>query len=252
MHLPEEFWHSLYKKQNPFHMNIKDIKAIVTGGSSGIGLEIAKQMIEKGAKVLITGRDEKKLKNAATAIGAHYAVADASNEKQVIDAFEKAKSIMNGYNVLINNAAYGAFGLLKDQDTKVFEAILATNVTGAMIAGREAAKHFIENNFGNIINISSTAGNAGFAGGTAYVASKFALKGMTECWRAELRKSNIRVMLVNPSEVQTPFYQALGGERPFNPSKLEASEIAHLVVAMLTMRDVGFITEATVFATNPK
>jgi 3-oxoacyl-[acyl-carrier protein] reductase len=75
---------------------------------------------------------------------------------------------------------------------------------------------------------------------------------MTECWRAELRKSNIRVMLVNPSEVQTPFYQALGGERPFNPSKLEASEIAHLVVAMLTMRDVGFITEATVFATNPK
>jgi 3-oxoacyl-[acyl-carrier protein] reductase len=74
---------------------------------------------------------------------------------------------------------------------------------------------------------------------------------MTECWRAELRKSNIRVMLVNPSEVQTPFYQALGGER-FNATKLEASEIAHLVLAMLTMRDVGFITEATVFATNPQ
>jgi 3-oxoacyl-[acyl-carrier protein] reductase len=233
-------------------MKIKDIKAIVTGGSSGIGLEIAKQLTEQGATVLITGRDEEKLKRASKEIGAFYAVADAANENQVITAFEHAKSVLNGFNVLVNNAAYGSFGLLKDQDTKVFEQILSTNVTGAMIAGREAAKHFIENNFGNIINISSTAGNAGFAGGTAYVASKFALKGMTECWRAELRKSNVRVMLVNPSEVQTPFYKALGGERPFNPSKLEASEIAHLVIAMLTMRNVGFITEATVFATNPQ
>jgi len=233
-------------------MNIEDVKAIITGGSSGIGLEIAKQLIEKGAKVMITGRDEQKLKKAATLIGAHYAVADASNEEQVINAFELAKSTMHGYNVLINNAAYGSSALLKDQDTKVFEQLLATNVTGAMIAGREAAKHFIENNFGNIINISSTAGNAGFAGGTAYVASKFAMKGMTECWRAELRKSNIRVMLVNPSEVQTPFYKALGGERPHNSTKLEATEIAHLVIAMLTMRNIGFITEATVFATNPQ
>ncbi len=233
-------------------MNISDIKAIVTGGSSGIGFEIAKQLKMQGAKVLITGRDEDKLKKAASSIDVLYAVADASNENQVIAAFEKAKSIMNGYNVIINNAAFGSSSLLKDQDTKVFEQLMATNVTGAMIAGREAAKHFIENNFGNIINISSTAGNAGFAGGTAYVASKFALKGMTECWRAELRKSNIRVMLVNPSEVQTPFYKALGGERPHNETKLEASEIAHLVLAMLTMRDVGFITEATVFATNPQ
>jgi 3-oxoacyl-[acyl-carrier protein] reductase len=232
-------------------MNLQDIKAIVTGGSSGIGFEIARQLKLQGAEVFITGRNEAKLKKAASQLDVNYAIADASIEAQVIKAFEYAQSKMNGYNVLINNAAFGSFGLLKDQDTKAFEQLLATNVTGAMIAGREAAKHFIENNFGNIINISSTAGNSGFSGGTAYVASKFALKGMTECWRAELRKSNIRVMLVNPSEVQTPFYKALGGERPKNDTKLEATEIAHLVIAMLTMRNVGFITEATVFATNP-
>jgi 3-oxoacyl-[acyl-carrier protein] reductase len=118
---------------------------------------------------------------------------------------------------------------------------------------REVCKIFIPQQNGNIINISSTAGLNGFAMGTGYVASKFALKGMTECWRAELRKHNIRVMLINPSEVQTDFFIRAGQEdRPFNPKKLEASEIAHVALAMLQMRDVGFLTEATVFATNPK
>ena len=106
---------------------------------------------------------------------------------------------------------------------------------------------------GNIINISSTAGKKGFAYGTAYAATKFALKGMTECWQAELRKYNVRVMLVNPSEVQTEFSVNAGnGEREFNPTKLLSEDIAHAVISALEMEDRGFITELTVFATNPK
>jgi 3-oxoacyl-[acyl-carrier protein] reductase len=233
-------------------MEITAIKAIITGANSGIGYEAAKQLKQLGAQVFITGRNEEKLKKAATELGIGYAVADASNEEAVIAAFAAAIKNMNGLNVLINNAASGSFSLLKDQDTESFEKLLACNVTGAMIAGREAAKHFITQESGNIINIGSTAGNAGFASGTAYVASKFALKGMTECWRAELRKFNIRVMLLNPSEVQTPFYANMGNDRPFNASKLEATEIAHTIIAMLSMRNVGFITEATIFATNPQ
>jgi 3-oxoacyl-[acyl-carrier protein] reductase len=126
-------------------------------------------------------------------------------------------------------------------------------VIGAMLCARESAKHFVEQSYGNIINISSTAGRAGFAGGTVYTASKFALSAMTECWRAELRKHNIRVMQVNPSEVQTDFFVNAGGaERPFNESKLQSVEIAHTILSMLEMNDRGFITEATVFATNPR
>ena len=131
--------------------------------------------------------------------------------------------------------------------------MMNTNVRGLILMGREASKVFTKQKSGNIINISSTAGLSGFAGGTAYVASKFAVKGITECWRAELRKSNVRVMLINPSEVQTNFYLNAGNEaRPFNGTKLEAQEIAHVVISMLQMRDIGFITEATVFATNPQ
>jgi 3-oxoacyl-[acyl-carrier protein] reductase len=85
------------------------------------------------------------------------------------------------------------------------------------------------------------------------VSTKFALSGLTECWRAELRPHGVRVMQVNPSEVVTPFFEAAGmGARPDNPTKLHAEDIAHVIVSVLALDDRGFVTEATVFATNPK
>jgi 3-oxoacyl-[acyl-carrier protein] reductase len=121
-----------------------------------------------------------------------------------------------------------------------------------MMVARESAKHFVKQNSGNIVNIASTAGQRGYANGTTYVATKFAVHGMTECWRTELRKNNIRVMQVNPSEVQTNFFVAAGQPRSGNPTKLEGEEIAHTICSMLSMEDRGFITDATVWATNPK
>jgi 3-oxoacyl-[acyl-carrier protein] reductase len=98
------------------------------------------------------------------------------------------------------------------------------------------------------VNISSTAGTKGFQGGTAYASSKFALRGMTECWREELRRSNVRVILVNPSEVLTGF----GGKPPAdNPRKLRPREIADAIVGALKVDDRGFLPEFSVFATNP-
>jgi len=234
-------------------MNIKDAKVLVTGGTSGIGYETAKILIENGAKVAICGRNKDTVDKSAKELGAEGIVADVSNEQDVINMVNTAVKKLGSLNVLINNAAFGHFSLLKDMDTKKFNELYATNVTGAMMVGRECAKHFIENNYGNIVNIASTAGKNGFAGGTAYSSSKFALRGMTECWRAELRKNNIRVMLVNPSEVQTNFGSNAGREkRAMNPTKLESQEIAHTILSMLTMNDKGFITEATIFATNPQ
>ena len=116
---------------------------------------------------------------------------------------------------------------------------------------REAAKIFVKRNRGNIVNIASTASHRGAPNGTAYYASKFALRGMTECWRAELRKHNIRVMLVNPSEVLTNFAATAGIPQKANDSKLRGEEIAHAVKAILEMDDRGFTTELSVFATNP-
>ncbi len=234
-------------------MNLSEAKVLITGGSSGIGLETARQLIAQGAKVAICGRNASKLTQIAEAIGAIAIPADVSQEGEVKSMVATAIEKLGGLNVLVNNAAFGAFSPLVELETAKFQEIIATNVVGAMMVGRECAKHFSAQQNGNIINIASTAGRAGFAGGTAYVASKFALAGMTECWRAELRKSNVRVMLLNPSEVQTEFIANAGREaRPFNATKLQAREIAHTIIMMLSMDNVGFITEATVWATNPQ
>jgi len=234
-------------------MKLSEAKVLITGGSSGIGYETARSLKEKGAQVVICGRNQERLKKSANELGVAFFVADVAIEQQVEALIAFTVKTLGGFNVVINNAAYGYFSTLTQTDTEQFANLLATNVIGAMLVGRESAKHFIANNYGNIINISSTAGKAGFAGGTPYVATKFALAGMTECWRAELRKHNIRVMLVNPSEVQTNFAVNSGREaRPANPTKLQASEIAHTIISMLELNDVGFITEATIWATNPQ
>jgi len=233
-------------------MNLQNSTALVTGGSSGIGFAIARMLIQNGARVAITGRDERRLKEAADNLKAHPIRADVSSESDVKRTLDEVLKAFGHLDILVNNAGVGVFKNLVDMDRAGFEAVFATNVTGAMLMGRDAAKHFIQRKSGNIVNISSTASLRGAPGGTAYYASKFALRGMTECWRGELRQHNIRVFLVNPSEVLTNFGAAAGYEQKPNPTKLRGEEIAHAVKAVLEMDDRGFTPEITVFATNPK
>lgn len=233
-------------------MNLKNATALITGGSSGIGFSIARTLIDAGSRVAITGRDEKKLYKAAAMLSAVAIRADVTNESDVGRTYREVLQAFGTLDILVNNAGSGVFKKLIDMDRAGFEAVFATNVTGAMLMGREAAKHFIQQNRGNIINVCSTASLRGAANGTAYYASKFALRGMTECWRAELRQYNIRVFLLNPSEVLTSFAAAAGYEQKENPTKLRGEDIAHMVKAMLEMDDRGFTPELTIFATNPK
>lgn len=234
-------------------MDLSSVKALVTGGSSGIGKQTAKQLVEAGGSVVIAARNKQRLEQAANEIGATPVQCDVSQEEQVIDLVQQTVETLGGYNVLVNNAGYGHFSTLVDLSTREFEEQLRVNTIGAMMVARESAKHFIEEDYGNIINVSSSAGKKGFRGGTAYVASKFALGGMTECWRSELRPHNIRVMQINPSEVQTHFSENAGmEERAFNETKLIAEDIAQTMLSMLSLADRGFIPETSVWATNPQ
>ena len=173
-------------------------------------------------------------------------------EADAVRAFREFQQQAGRLDVLVNNAGLGFFKKLVDFDLESFEKTFATNVRGAMLMAREAARIFAEQKSGNIVNIGSTASHRGAPNGTAYYGSKFALRGMTECWRAELRQFNVRVFLVNPSEVITNFGVAAGFEQKDNPTKLRGEDIAHAVKSVLEMNDRGFTTEVTVFATNPK
>jgi 3-oxoacyl-[acyl-carrier protein] reductase len=234
-------------------VDLKNAAVLVTGASCGIGFETARLLRQRGARVAICARHKESLESAAKQIDAFPIVADVGNEDDVIRMVREVVKEFDDYNVLINNAGFGAFTPLLDLTGEEFFRVWQTNVLGAMLAARESAKHFVGRDYGNIVNISSTAGHRGFANGSAYCASKFALNALTECWRAELRKNNIRVMQVNPSEVQTSF--GGGDSKPAkgeNPSKLQASDIAQVILGMLEIEDRGFVTETTIWATNPQ
>lgn len=233
-------------------MQIKNSTFLVTGGSLGIGKATAKLLIEKGGKVAITGRNKSRLEKTAKEIGAYPINADVAKPEDVKRTYEEFLKEFGRLDCLINNAGIGGkWNEIFDLDYEDFINVYSVNVFGAALMAKYAANHFRKKKSGNIVNISSTAGIKGFVDGTVYSSSKFALRGMTQCWQAELRKYNIRVILVNPSEVLTAFGDDDGKERKEVTNKLRGIEIAHTIVATLEMDDRGFIPEVTVWATNP-
>ncbi|MDP4934819.1 MAG: SDR family NAD(P)-dependent oxidoreductase [Salibacteraceae bacterium] len=232
-------------------MDFKNKTFIVTGGSSGIGKATALMLLEKGANVAITGRNAEKVATVAEEIGALGIAADVSTQAGIDATMKQTLDAFGGLHGLINNAGHGWMKSMLEVTWEDFEDTYRVNVFGAAMMAQAAAKVFVEQNYGNIVNIASTAATRGFPAGSVYSSSKFALRGMTQCWQGELRKHNIRVMGVNPSEVTTAFGKADREERAEHDNKLRGEEIAHAIVSALAMDDRGYIPEITIHATNP-
>lgn len=242
-------------------MDLHQVKALVTGGSSGIGLATAHAIIKAGGQVVVAGRNPEKLKAATDTTGAFGIRGDVTQLPDVTRIVKTATERMDGLNVLVNNAGYGYFSPLLEIDPRKFEEVWRTNVLGAMMCAQACAKTFTTQGYGTIINVGSTAAVRGSASVSPYNATKFALRGMTESWRKELRPKNVRVMLVNPSEVMTNFmdvaHAASGSEVTKNYSgaeqltKLRGEEIAVAIVNLIGLDDRALVPELEVWATNP-
>ena len=233
-------------------MQIENAVALVTGGSEGIGYAIAEVLKREGAQVTITGRRADVLEAAARELGVDWIQGDVGVEADAIRTVNEVVEQHGRLDILVNNAGFGRFAPLVEMSLSDFDDVYRTNVRGAFLMGREAAKRFIaQGTGGELINIASTSGLKGGKGGTAYSSSKFGLRGMTECWRDELRHHDVRVMLVNPSEVQTPFSEKAGYTQEKSDQKLRPEEIADAIMGALKIDHRGFVPEFAVFATNP-
>lgn len=230
---------------------LKGKRVLVTGGSSGIGKAIAVKLKSLGAHVAINGRDQAALDEASKVLGTRGIQGDVgvpADAERIVETFAKEAG---GIDILINNAGFGRFSTLLETTPEDMESVWRTNVLGAFMVGQAAARHMVEQRSGTIVNIASTAGLKGFARGSAYASSKFALRGMTECWRDELRRHDVRVVLCNPSEVITDFSRRAGGSQEPSPKKLIPEDIADAVAGALVTDPRGFVPEFSVFATNP-
>jgi 3-oxoacyl-[acyl-carrier protein] reductase len=221
---------------------------LVTGGSQGIGEALVVAAREAGDEVVFTGRNQELIARVSAATGAHGIRADVSVADDNARTVAECHARMGGIDVLINNAGFGYFGKIGELDLARMKGLFDTNVFGLVDLTNRVVGEMKQREAGDIVNIASTSGIKGHAGGTAYSASKWAVRGISQCWQAELRPHGIRVVCVCPSEVQTDWGGKTGRN---NPNKLFASDIAEAILGALAADRRALWPEFAVFATNP-
>ena len=227
---------------------MKTQRFLITGGSQGIGDALVAQARKAGNQVVFTGRNEKEIAGVAKATGAHGLRADVFVSDDNARAVETAVRTMGGIDVLINNAGFGYFGEIGEIDMEAMRRLFETNVFGLVDLTNRVAPLMKAQASGDIVNLASTSGMKGAKGGTVYAGSKWAVRGISQCWQAELRPHGIRVVCICPSEVQTNWMGKTGRN---NPNKLYAEDIAATVMAGLNLPRRVLWPELAVFANNP-
>jgi NAD(P)-dependent dehydrogenase (short-subunit alcohol dehydrogenase family) len=176
--------------------------AIVTGGGSGIGEASARLFAQEGAIVVVAGRRREQIASVAADIGGHAIVCDVSDSGQVQNLFQKACEITGRVDILLNNAGGpGPIATVAEVDMQAWVECMNINLVGALYCSQEAAKVMIQQQSGSIINMSSLMCIQGYPMRSAYVASKFALIGITETMARELGSDNVRVNALMPGAV---------------------------------------------------
>jgi 3-dehydrosphinganine reductase len=215
--LPEQLF------QSEYHMNIDGKLSLLTGGSSGIGLALAKKLAAQGAHVWILARDPARLKAACEEIRAARRdpqqqvgaiTADVADDAQVRAALEAFAGKTGVPDLLVNCAGITRPGYFTELDIDIFRSMMEVNYFGTLNVIKALLPGMIQRKSGHIVNVSSLAGMFAVYGYSAYGPSKFAIRGLTDSLRYELKEHNIGVSLVFPPDTQTP---QLEFEAPYKP-----------------------------------
>ena len=226
--------------------SLKDNVAVITGGTSGIGLKAAERFIAAGAKVVIAGRKDGT--EIAEKIGATFVQCDVSNEESVAALMETAQSTYGNIDIIVNNAgATFGYDVLMDTDIADFDKNFNINTKGVVFGIKYGVPRMNEG--GRIVNVSSAAGLQGVAYLSPYVASKWAVIGITRTAAVELGEKGIRCNAICPTSVNTPMANTPEGQPQLRMERkavplgriAEPEEIASMI-HFLASTDCNFIT----------
>jgi len=208
--------------------------AIVTGGANGMGAAHARALVAAGARVLIADVTDEAGHLLAAELGeaAHFVHLDVTSTDEWTTAVAAAEAEFGGVDVLVNNAGILGQAPIWEYEDSAWERIISINLTGQFKGIRAVVPSMRARGAGSIINVSSTAGLKGFAGTSAYNASKFGIRGLTKSVALELAPFNIRVNSVHPGNVQTAMIDGLYADYPHVPMHRAAQveEIAAMVL----------------------
>ncbi|GGG11538.1 3-ketoacyl-ACP reductase [Paenibacillus aceti] len=239
-------------------MQLTNKTAIITGAGKGIGRSIAIALAKEGVNLGLIARTASDLESLQNALQTEHSVkvfiatADISNQQEAEAAVLKLQEQLGSVDILINNAGIAQFGTLMDMEPSTWERIIQVNLMGTYYVTRAVLPFMLEQNRGDIINVASTAGERGFATGSAYCASKFGLLGLTESLLQEVRKSNIRVVALTPSTVATDLAVNAGLKIGDEDRMMQPEDVAELALATLKLPSRVFIKTAGIWTTNPQ
>jgi len=188
--------------------------ALVTGSSSGIGFETSLALARDGYNTFASMRDTGKgsnLQDIAKKENLPISIIelDVDKESSIVNAIKKVMKSSGRIDVLVNNAGYGQFGCTEDVPIEEFRKQFETNFFSIVRIIQEIAPIMRKQGSGVIVNISSVVGRMGLPGSSAYVSTKFALEGLSECLRYELGQFGIKTTLIEPGVIKTNFFKSM-------------------------------------------
>jgi NAD(P)-dependent dehydrogenase (short-subunit alcohol dehydrogenase family) len=256
---PSKAYRKVHKPFDHSKLSLRGKLILVTGGSGTIGYAIAQALLQRGARVIITGRRRERLEQAVRTLEPYaqfpedvkFIPCDVADERSVENLFSEMDILVGTIDILVNNAGTNVAGKTVDMTAYEFNKVMQVNVMGCFLCAREAMKRFqARGTGGRIINIGSLSATCPRPDSAAYTTSKFALKGLTQSLALDGRAHNISVGIIHPGNVASDLLTEEMIEHRKEEGFLQPSNVADCVVHMASSPHTATVLEMTVYPTQ--
>ena len=237
-------------------MMVSGLHVVVTGGSRGIGAELAREFARRGALVTVVARSVDALERVANEIGGNAVVADLTDDLVVDGLIEHIESKHGPIDVLVNNAGLEMSTPFAVEDERAIRAVARVNLEVPMLLTRHVLQGMISRHSGHIVFVSSLAGTAGFPGMASYGATKAGVLNFAAGLTRELKSTNVRTTVLSPGPVATEMWNAIEAKDNSVNAVVRRFQKLHLIPtadpASIARRTVDAVEKNKPFVRDPK